>query len=54
MSATPVADMEAEFKERWIAQRTATLSATGLSTEAAQTQAQSDYANAYQYTRAKK
>jgi len=53
-SKTPVADMENSFRDRWIAKRAAELVAKGVAAEQANTQATSEYAEAYRYTKTAK
>ena len=51
ISNTPVADMEKDFRQRWVAQRAADLAAKGVSATEAETRAMADYAETFRYTK---
>lgn len=51
ISNTPVADMEKDFRKRWVAQRAAELTAKGVEASEAQNRAAADFAEAFRYTK---
>jgi len=50
-SNTPVADMEKDFRQRWVTQRVAELTAKGVEASEAQSRAAADFAEAFKYTK---
>jgi hypothetical protein len=49
MDNTPSAQVAAEFRERWMTKRIGELTATGMTTDAARTQAAAEYAKTFNY-----
>jgi hypothetical protein len=49
MSNTPVAEMEAGFKQRWVDKRSAELAASGVAADAAREQATREFKAQFEY-----